>query len=105
MASGAAVEHGMAAASFEKVFDRSLKIANNVRLTVTEAPEHEAELLGLLERAMMRGQRDQTQLMQIQLSFERYPFMDSKFWHIPVEDSGDAHVLRFFFSTPQAAND
>ncbi len=91
----------MAAASFDRDFDRSLPLANNLTLTVTAAPTDEAELLGLLEGAMMRGRRNHTQLKQIQLSFERYPSMDSKFWHIPVEDSGDAHVLRFFFETPR----
>jgi len=93
----------MAAVSFDRAFDRSLAVAKNVTLTVTQAPECAADLLGMLEGAMMRGQRNHTRLMQIQLPFERFPNMDSKFWHIPVEDSGDAHVLRFFFETPQNA--
>ena len=54
----------------------------------------------MLERAMMRGMRERAQLTQIHVPFERFPFMDSKFWHIPVEDSGDTGVLRFFFETP-----
>lgn len=91
----------MALASFDRAFDRSLPLANNLTLTVTAAPEHEADLLGMLEGAMMRGRRNHAQLKQIQLPFERFPFMDSKFWHIPVEDSGDTHVLRFFFETPR----
>jgi hypothetical protein len=74
-------------------------------LTVTQAPEHEQELLGLLERALMRGLRNHAQLTKIQLPFERFPDMDSKFWHVPVEDSGDAGVLRFFFETPNPLAD
>ena len=90
----------MAAAGYEGAFDRSLAVTKNMTLTVTPAPEREADLLGLLEGAMMRGRLNHEQLTQIQLPFERFPFMDSKFWHIPVEDSGDAHVLRFFFEKP-----
>jgi len=92
----------MAAARFDRAFDRSLAIAKNVTLTVTRAPERDADLLGMLEGAMMRGRSNHAQLTQIQVPFERYPNMDSKFWHIPVEDSGDTQVLRFFFETPQA---
>ncbi|MFY9627318.1 MAG: hypothetical protein WAK03_04085 [Methylocystis sp.] len=90
----------MASVNFEQIFDRALPIANNVMLTVTQAPEREQDLLEMLERAMMRGMRERAQLTQIHVPFERFPFMDSKFWHIPVEDSGDTGVLRFFFETP-----
>ncbi|HXY59510.1 MAG TPA: hypothetical protein VEH76_13125 [Methylocystis sp.] len=93
----------MAAVSFDRAFDRSLAVARNVTLTVAQAPECDADLLGMLEGAMMRGRRNHAQLTQIQLPFERFPNMDSKFWHIPVEDSGDAHVLRFFYETLQDA--
>src|SRR5208282_2934989 len=48
----------MAAANFEQVFDRASKLANHTMLTVAQAPEHEQELLGLLERALMRGLRN-----------------------------------------------
>jgi hypothetical protein len=95
----------MAVVNFEQVFDRASKLANHTMLTVTQAPEHEQELLGLLERALMRGLRNNAQLTEIHLPFERFPFMDSKFWHVPVEDSGDAGVLRFFFETQRLSAD
>ena len=31
--------------------------------------------------------------------------MDSKFWHIPVEDSGDPQVLRLFFAPSEGSAD
>jgi hypothetical protein len=93
----------MAFANSEQLFERALPLANRTMLTVTQAPEHEQELLGLLDRAMTRGLRNRAQLTEIHLPLERYPSIDSKFWHIPIEDSGDAHVLRFFFETPQLA--
>lgn len=90
----------MASANFEQVFDKAFPLANNTMVTVTEVPEREDELLKLLERAMLRGFRNQARLTEIHLPMERFPYMDSKFWHVPVEDCGKAQVLRFFFEKP-----
>jgi hypothetical protein len=90
----------MATAKFEQVFDKAFPLAKNTTLTVTEVPEGEGELLKLLERALARGFANRARLTEIHLPMERFPFMDSKFWHVPVEDCGKAQVLRFFFETP-----
>lgn len=90
----------MALATIEHDFDRSFPLANNTVLTVTEVPEREEELLKLLERAMLRGFDTHAPLTQIQLPMERFPDMDSKFWHVPIEDCGKSEVLRFFFEYP-----
>ena len=92
----------MAPATIEHDFDRSFSLAKNTVLTVTEVPEREEELLRLLERAMLRGFDTHAPLTQIHLPMERFPHMDSKFWHVPVEDCGEAQVLRFFFEHPDA---
>jgi hypothetical protein len=91
----------MAQADFEKYFDKAFALANNTILTVTEVPEGEDELLKLLERAMVRGFDNHARLTEIHLPMERFPFMDSKFWHVPIEDCGKAQVLRFFFEHPE----
>jgi hypothetical protein len=98
--SGAA-EKTMASTNFEQVFDKAFPLANNTILTVTEVPEREEELLKLLERAMMRGFSNHVRLTEIHLPMERFPFMESKFWHVPIEDCGNAQVLRFFFEAPE----
>jgi len=90
----------MASANFEQVFDKAFSLANNTILTVTEVPEREDELLKLLERALARGFDNHARLTEIHLPMERFPFMDSKFWHVPIEDCGKAQVLRFFFEAP-----
>ncbi len=90
----------MMPATVEQDFDRSFSLANNTVLTVTAVPEREEELLKLLERAMLRGFDTQAPLTQIQLPMERFPDMDCKFWHVPIEDCGKAQVLRFFFEHP-----
>ena len=92
----------MASASFEQVFDSAFPLVDRTMLTVTEIPERVEELLKLLERAMLRGFDHHARLTEIHLPMERFPFMDSKFWHVPVEGCGDAQVLRFFFEIPDS---
>jgi hypothetical protein len=90
----------MASANFEQVFDKAFPLANNTMLTVTEVPRRVEELLKLLERAMLRGFDNKARLTEIHLPMELFPYMDSKFWHVPIEDCGSANVLRFFFEKP-----
>ena len=90
----------MAPTNLEQFFDKAFTLANNTTLTVTEVPDCEEKLLKLLERAMLRGFDNHARLTEIHLPMERFPFVDSKFWHVPVEDCGNAQVLRFFFETP-----
>jgi hypothetical protein len=91
----------MTLVNFDQLFDGAFHLANHTTLTVTQAPEHEEELLGMLEHALTRGLRNRAQLTEIHVPLERYPTIDSKFWHIPVEDSGESKVLRFFFEAAQ----
>lgn len=91
----------MTQANFERVFDKGLPLSSKTTLTVTEAPERPEDLLKLLERAMVGGFLNHTRLTEIHLPMARFPFMDSKFWHVPVEDCGDGNVLRLFFETPE----
>jgi hypothetical protein len=91
----------MAPVNLEQLFEKTFPLANNTILTVTEVPECEEQLLRLFERAMLRGFDNHAPLTQIQLPMERFPDLDSKFWHVPIEDCGAAQVLRFFFETLQ----
>jgi hypothetical protein len=91
----------MATAGIERVSDKTFPVAQRTMLTVTEVPECEEALLKLLECAMLRGFDDHTRLTEIHLPMERFPFMDSKFWHVPIEDCGAAQVLRLFFEHPE----
>lgn len=89
------------AANIERPFDKIFPLANNTMLTVTEVPDCEEQLLKLMETAMMRGFDSHVRLTEIHLPLSRFPSMDSKFWHVPIEDCGDAQVLRFFFEAPE----
>lgn len=90
----------MPGSSDEQFFDKAFPLANNIIMKVSTAPESEAQLFELIETAMLRGFDTQAPLKEIHLPLERFPSVDSKFWHIPIEDSGAAPVLRFFFEAP-----
>ncbi len=92
----------MALVNFDQLFEGTFHFANRTTLTVTQAPEQAEELLGMLEHALARGLRNRALLTEIHVPLERFPNMNSKFWHIPIEDSGEAKVLRFFFGASQS---
>lgn len=90
----------MPASNLEQFFDKAFPLANNIIMSVSTAPESEAQLFRLIENAMLRGFDTRAPLKEVHLPRERFPSVDSKFWHIPIEDSGPAPVLRFFFEAP-----
>jgi hypothetical protein len=90
----------MAPVNYEQAFDKALPLTESMSLTVTPVPEREDELLQLLDRAMLKGIANHARLTEIHLPLARFPSLDSKFWHVPIEDCGEAQVLRFFFEKP-----
>jgi hypothetical protein len=90
----------MPVSNADQFFDKVFPLSNNIIMKVSTAPESEEQLFRLIENAMLRGFDTRAPLKEIHLPRERFPSVDSKFWHIPVEDSGEAPVLRFFFEAP-----
>ena len=90
----------MPVSNAEQFFDKVFPLSNNIIMKVAAAPESEEQLFRLIENAMLRGFDTRAPLKEIHLPRERFPSVDSKFWHIPVEDCGAAPVLRFFFEAP-----
>lgn len=89
----------MKPADYELICDKSRPLSNSTTLTVAEVPERLEDLLHLLGEAMIEGRGNHVRLTEIHLPMSRFPQMDSKFWHIPVEDCGEHPVLRLFFET------
>jgi hypothetical protein len=89
----------MKPADYELVCDKTLPLSNTTTLTVAEVPDRLEDLLHLLGEAMIGGFGNHARLTEIHLPMARFPQMDSKFWHIPVEDCGAHPVLRLFFET------
>lgn len=89
----------MKPADYELVYDKTLPLSNTTTLTVAEVPDRLEDLLHLLGEAMIGGFGNHARLTEIHLPMARFPQMDSKFWHIPVEDCGAHPVLRLFFET------
>ena len=90
----------MPVSNADQFFDKVFPLSNNIIMKVATAPESEEQLFKLIENAMLRGFDTRVPLKEIHLPRERFPSVDSKFWHIPVEDCGAAPVLRFFFEAP-----
>ena len=82
-------------------FDRMLSVmlpsAQPTSLTLTEAPSQASQMTAILEHAIRSGNQRSTRLTRIQLPMGRFPDMGASFWHVPVEDSGKADVVRLFF--------
>jgi hypothetical protein len=93
----------MMSTNFEQLFDKAFPLAKNTTLTVTEVPERADDLVKLLERAMLRAFDNHSRLVEIHLPMERFPSIESKFWHVPVEDCGGSSVLRLFFEATDEA--
>lgn len=87
----------MKPADFRLVSDRTMPLSNSTSLRVTEVPERLEDLLQLLGEAMIEGFGKQARLTEIHLPMARFPQIESKFWHVPVEDCGAHPVLRLFF--------
>jgi len=95
----------MPSSQCEQMFDRAFPLTNQTTLTVAAAPETPEELLNLLDLALAHSLHHKSRLYEIHVPFERFPLMGSKFWHIPVEDSGNPQILRLFFAPPPGAAD
>lgn len=87
----------MPVSNADQFFDKVFPLSNNIIMKVATAPESEEQLFKLIENAMLRGFDTHAPLKEIHLPLERFPTIDSKFWHIPIEDCGAAPVLRLFF--------
>ena len=95
----------MRSSQCEEILDCAYPLTDQVTLTVAAAPERHEELLNILDRAMACGLRHKSRLYEIHVPFVRFPLMDSKFWHVPVEDSGDPEILRLFFASSNGSAD
>lgn len=93
----------MKPADYERVFEKAMPLSSTTTLTVTEVPERLEDLLHLLGSAMVEGFGKQKRLTEIHLPMARFPELGSKFWHVPVEDCGELHVLRLFFEAPETS--
>lgn len=70
---------------------------DRISVTVTEVPEHEIDLLRLLDKAIEIATAKRSPLTEIQLPMSRFPAVGSHFWHVPVTDSGENGVLRLVY--------
>ena len=87
----------MSMPEFEQMLHAVLPSMGKTSLTLTEFPCREGELIELLEKAVLSGNRSKTRLTEIHLPMQMYPDMAATFDQVPVVDSGSADVIRLFF--------
>jgi hypothetical protein len=96
----------MSIADFERLLDTLIRHDGRSTLTLTETPASADELLRLLERAVVVGNRRGAPLVEIHAPLAQYPHAPSSYWHVPVEDSSREGVVRLAFertALPDAA--
>jgi hypothetical protein len=99
---GTEIQDRMLTAEFERMLQAILPSASRTSLTLTEIPEQEGDLARLLDRAIVYGDWQRTDLTEIHVPMDQFPEMGPSFRHVPVEDSGRADVMRLVFEPRDA---
>jgi hypothetical protein len=90
---------------FEQLLEAMLPKQGRAMLTLTEAPLERADMLRLLERSIVIGNRRGAPLSEIHLPVEQYHGLSDRFWHVPVEDSTNEGVIRLVFESAPVDDD
>ena len=96
----------MSPAEFERLVEAVIPVSGRTSLTLTETPATVEDLLHLLERALVIGNRRGAPLAEIHAPLADLPQCASSFWHVPIEDSSRDGVVRLVFerhALPNAA--
>lgn len=92
----------MSLSEFEGLLAAALPIRHRTAITLTELPADESNLFGLLDHAIVAGIRHNAPLAEIHAPVDLYRTLATSYWHVPIEDSGRAGVVRLIFATNQA---
>lgn len=96
----------MTAADVETLLEAAIPSFGRTTLTLAQTPGDATELLRLLERALVLGNRRGAPLAEIHAPLADLPQCASSFWHVPIEDSSRDGVVRLVFerhALPNAA--
>jgi len=96
----------MSLSELERLLEKMIPREGRTTLTLTETPADADQLVRLLERAIVIGNRRGAPLVEISAPIAEYPDCPTAFWHVPIEDSSREGVLRLAFekvALPDAA--
>lgn len=96
----------MSLSELERLLEKLIPGEGRKTLTLTETPADGDQLVRLLERAVVVGNRRGAPLVEIHAPIADYPDCPSSFWHVPIEDSSREGVVRLAFervALPDAA--
>ncbi|MFO1116369.1 MAG: hypothetical protein U1E28_11835 [Beijerinckiaceae bacterium] len=95
----------MSLSEFEGLLAAAMPIRHRTAITLTELPADETSLFGLLDRAIVAGNRHNAPLAEVHAPVELYRTLATSYWHVPIEDSGREGVVRLVFAASEAAGD
>jgi len=87
----------MTTVEFERLVEAVIPVSGRTSLTLTETPSNVGELMRLLERAVVVGNRRGAPLIEIQAPFAELPDCSDRFFHVPIADSSRDGVVRLTF--------
>ena len=86
-----------------KALETALRFGRDrVDFVVTDAPEDHGQLCSLLDDALALARRQGFPLRKIQIGLSRYPQIDTKYWHVTVENYCDPRVVRLIFDRSES---
>jgi len=94
----------MSPSQFEGLLAATMPILNRTAITLTELPDDEGNLFGLLDRAIVAGNRHNAPLAEVHAPIARYRTLSTSYWHVPIEDSGAEGVVRLVFQTKESGS-
>lgn len=91
-------EFVMSLSEFEGLLAAAMPISHRTAITLTELPADESNLFGLLDRAIVAGNRHNAPLAEVHAPIDLYRTLANAYWHVPIEDSGRDGVVRLVFA-------
>ena len=85
----------MSVVEFERMLAALLPSPGAVALTITELPERDDHLFGIVQSALLLGRRLQSQLTEVHAPRERMAALSGRFADLRIDEGSD--VLRLVF--------
>jgi hypothetical protein len=87
----------MSLSEFDRLIEALIPRSGRASVTLTETPESLDQLMRLLERAVVIGNRRGAPLAEIHAPLAEFPYCAPSFFHVPIEDSSAEGVVRLVF--------
>jgi hypothetical protein len=87
----------MSLSEFDRLIEALIPVSGRASVTLTQTPASLDDLMRLLERAVVIGNRRGAPLAEICAPLVEFPDCAPSFFHVPIEDSSNEGVVRLVF--------